>query len=119
MTACTDSLISCRQKLLVFLFVLCAWSILQLSATRHLNTDSDTELLSELFGMELAARRPAIGPPVTLELLFEVVQVNDRHVPYRTPGVGKAAGAFFVRSASHLRCPGQVFLGRVELAYRS
>eukprot|EP00903_Cladosiphon_okamuranus_P018779 g17276.t1 len=46
----------------------------QLSASRHLNTDSDTELLSELFGMELAARRPAIGPPVTREILFEVVQ---------------------------------------------
>ncbi|CAM9861587.1 unnamed protein product [Scytosiphon promiscuus] len=46
----------------------------QLSATRHLNTDSDTELLSELFGMELAARRPAIGSPVTRELLFRVVQ---------------------------------------------
>ncbi|CAN0131564.1 unnamed protein product, partial [Ectocarpus sp. 13 AM-2016] len=46
----------------------------QLSATRHLNTDSDTELLSEIFGMELAARRPAIGPPVTRELLFQVVQ---------------------------------------------
>ncbi|CAB1119142.1 unnamed protein product [Ectocarpus sp. CCAP 1310/34] len=46
----------------------------QLSATRHLNTDSDTELLSEIFGMELAARRPAIGPPVTRELLFQVVE---------------------------------------------
>lgn len=48
----------------------------QLSATRHLITDSDTELISEIFGMELAARRPAIGPPVTSELLFEVVQVR-------------------------------------------
>lgn len=33
--------------------------------------------------MELAARRPADGPPVTRELLFEVVQVN-RHV-YSVP----------------------------------
>ena len=48
---------------------------LQLSATRHLNSDSDTELISELFGMEMAARRPVIGPSVTPELLFEVVEV--------------------------------------------
>lgn len=48
----------------------------QLSATRHLNTDSDTELISELFGMELAARRPTMGPVVTADLLFEVVQVQ-------------------------------------------
>lgn len=60
----------------------CSCDLLQLSATRHLNTDSDTELMSELFGMELAARRPAIGPPVTRELLFEVVQV-----PTHTTGV--------------------------------
>ncbi|CAM9979721.1 unnamed protein product [Ascophyllum nodosum] len=46
----------------------------QLSATRHLNSDSDTELISELFGMEMAARRPAIGPAITPDLLFEVVQ---------------------------------------------
>lgn len=55
--------------------LLYAFNSFQLSATRHLNTDSDTELLSEIFGMELAARRPAIGPPVTRELLFQVVQV--------------------------------------------
>lgn len=48
---------------------------LQLSATRYLNSDSDTELISELFGMEMAARRPGIGPSVTPELLFEVVEV--------------------------------------------
>ena len=59
-------------------------AVLQLSATRHLNTDSDTELLSELFGMELAARRPAIGAPVTRKLLFEVVQVSDKYAPHRT-----------------------------------
>ncbi|CAN0152369.1 unnamed protein product, partial [Hapterophycus canaliculatus] len=53
-------------------------SFLQLSATRHLNTDSDTELLSELFGMELAARRPAIGSPVTRELLFRAVMARCR-----------------------------------------
>lgn len=59
----------------------------QLSATRHLNTDSDTELLTELFSMELASRRPAIGPPVTRELLFEVVQVHH-HIVLCFPTLG-------------------------------
>ncbi|CAM9811340.1 unnamed protein product, partial [Discosporangium mesarthrocarpum] len=46
----------------------------QLATTRHFNTDSDTELLSELFSVELAARRPAINPWLSSEILFDTVE---------------------------------------------
>lgn len=48
----------------------------QLSTTRHFNTDSDTELISELLGMELAARRPSSDVAVSPSLLFDVVEVR-------------------------------------------